>query len=1311
MSVRRYVLVWLVSLCGLAGPFAFATASASAAVTHHFLSQITEVPAGPGVVSSGPLIRPQGLAVDSGSLYVADGETGEGQGRLDKFDASSGALTLQFAPAPSLSYLREGVAVAHGTGEVYVGADEYVEGAPEGRVAVFNAAGNLQHVWTGADTPSGRFGCFECSGPGDVAVDNNPSSLDDWAAGDVYVALEQGVVDVFKPKAGGEEEYVTRLEREPGVPFSQSFGVAVDPLNGDVLVLDEQGVDVFEPTVLDQYALVRRLTETAAGHPFGNLDGIAVDGSNGDIYVSESNPRMIDQFNSAGVYLGRLTGTPSGSFGYIPASLAVDPATHDVYVGDDQAEAEAEVVDVFGPSVTIPDVATEPASAVKPRGATLNGTVDPEAIQLSDCRFDYGTTNAYGQSAPCVPAAGTIPADSAEHAVSVPLAGLAPDTTYHFRLQASNGNGTNTESADREFTTSGPGIHETSVVNVTSDSATLEARIDPDGAATTYYFQYGTSTAYGSDAPAPPGATIGAGKGDVEVSQPVRLAPGTLYHYRVVVRSEPEPGEPFEEAGPDQTFTTQSGEASTLPDGRAWEMVSPPDKHGATLESLSPDDGGLTQAARNGSAITYLAKGPIEGNPAGNRSLLFTQVLSTRGADGWDSQGIATPSEVPAWSPTLTTGEYKQFSSDLSLGVVEPSDETLLAPGAAHGAPYRREADGSFTPLVLASDLPAGVELNAKEGVEMFRGASPDLSHIVLQGRVPLLPNAVTRRTESEEIHPGLYEWSGGSLSIVSILPNGKQAAEEGETAALGHEGFGVRHTVSEDGSRIVWSTIGERNHLYLRDTRLGKTIQLDEPEAGAKGGAGDPYFQTANDDDSKIFFTDSARLTTASRTGPDLYMCEVAEAAGQPTCKLKDLSADGNPGEAANVEGLTLGAGEDGRYVYFASNGALTSDATPGNCSPTGTTCNLYVYDTVTGDRRLVAQLSHEDQSDWSTQGGGNVVDTVEVSPNGQYLAFMSQADLTGYDNRDASSGVPDTEVYLYDASSGRLVCASCNPSGARPHGVFDSDEHPPGLLVDRFGASAWGGHWLAGSISGGEDESQDERSTWYQPHYLSDGGRLFFNSADALAPRDTNGLEDVYEYEPEGLGSCAAGSSDCVGLISSGTSGQESALLDASETGEDVFFLTTAKLAATDLDGDYDVYDAHVCTAQSPCSQAASNTPALPCTTEATCKAAPTPQPGIFGTPSSATFNGAGNLSAPPATAKAKPKSLTRAQQLARALGVCRRDRSAKRRLSCEKRARKRYGTKVKSKAKKTTTKSKAKKTTTKSKAKKTNDRGGSR
>jgi hypothetical protein len=343
-------------------------------------------------------------------------------------------------------------------------------------------------------------------------------------------------------------------------------------------------------------------------------------------------------------------------------------------------------------------------------------------------------------------------------------------------------------------------------------------------------------------------------------------------------------------------------------------------------------------------------------------------------------------------------------------------------------------------------------------------------------------------------------------------------------------------------------------------------------------------------------------------------------------------------------------------------------------------------MYDTVTGKTKFIAQLPSEDYHDWDPYDGTVLsLLTAGVSPDGRYLAFMSEEDLTGYDNTDARSGQPDVEVFLYDSSTGRLTCASCDPSGGRPSGVFDAEAYP-GLLVDPasgYGAN-WGGHWLAGSIPGWTNTT--EFDSYYRSRYLSDSGRLFFNSADALVPHDTNGVEDVYEYEPPASSEAPASdtctvesstysprSGGCVGLISSGTSGEESAFLDASETGDDVFFLTAARLVPQDLDDAFDVYDAHVCTASSPCpAGVAAQSP--PCATADACRAAPSSQPSSFGAPPSATFAGAGNLQ--PAVSKpvVKKKVLSAAQKLAAALRKCR-TKPKRKRGSCEAGARRLY------------------------------------
>lgn len=210
----------------------------------------------------------------------------------------------------------------------------------------------------------------------------------------------------------------------------------------------------------------------------------------------------------------------------------------------------------------------------------------------------------------------------------------------------------------------------------------------------------------------------------------------------------------------------------------------------------------------------------------------------------------------------------------------------------------------------------------------------------------------------------------------------------------------------------------------------------------------------------------------------------------------------------------------------------------------------------------------------------------------------------------------------------------------------------------------------------------------TWTTPHhqsrYLTNSGHLFFQSLDALVTQDINGTEDVYEFEPEGTESCKAASATfspasggCVGLISSGTSPTESAFVDASESGGDVFFLTTEKLVPEDTETGLAIFDAHDCATGWACVAPPVST--LPCTTADSCRAAPSPEPAIFGAPASATFSGFGNVNPGVSVTPVKPgpKSLTRAQKLARALAACRRARRSQR-AACKRQARKRYGAK---------------------------------
>jgi hypothetical protein len=124
----------------------------------------------------------------------------------------------------------------------------------------------------------------------------------------------------------------------------------------------------------------------------------------------------------------------------------------------------------------------------------------------------------------------------------------------------------------------------------------------------------------------------------------------------------------------------------------------------------------------------------------------------------------------------------------------------------------------------------------------------------------------------------------------------------------------------------------------------------------------------------------------------------------------------------------------------------------------------------------------------------------------------------------------------------------------------------------------------------------------------------------------QDTNGTQDVYEWEEDGVGTCDTGPG-CVSLISSGASPEASSFLDASADGDDVFFLTRAQLVAGDTDNLLDAYDArapHV--AGEAVGFPAPPSPQPPCRSGEACKEGTQPTPSLS-SPGSTSFSGPEN------------------------------------------------------------------------------------
>lgn len=512
------------------------------------------------------------------------------------------------------------------------------------------------------------------------------------------------------------------------------------------------------------------------------------------------------------------------------------------------------------------------------------------------------------------------------------------------------------------------------------------------------------------------------------------------------------------------------------------------------------------------------------------------------------------------------------------------------------------------------------------------------------------------------EGHDNLYEWvedpvgEGGTVKLVTMLPDGSPVEGSLAGATRNNGGGGeigedklppselapnvaaFRHAVSADGSRIFFEAAGD---LYVREDG-STTVQLDVAQSGLPGASdGGGEFMAANADGTKVYFKAEASHLLTSDTvpgsGQNLYLCELPQEAGGK-CKLTDLT----PGPEAGVLGVS-GANEGTReeeesgspFVYFVATGALTGSVGPIPGQP-----NLYLRHgeatkfiaTLAGTEegeeeegspctRTNSQgschVAYGDSCDWTARGGcefiyekGELLNasgslTSRVSGNGRYLAFNSIKSLTGYNNEDVASQLPgeklDAQIFLYDAATDELRCASCNP---------DSSVRPTAPAVIRWPATPNGNTY---------------QHAVYPQRNLTDGGQLFFESYDALLPEDSGGALSVYEYE--------AGSGR-LSLVSRGQSKAESIFLDATPDGSDVFFMTADKLLPRDGDTAFDVYDARVGGGFPEAGE-----PAAPCEDEASCRPPASSAPA-FPDPGSAAYAGPGNVKEAPAAAPKKKR-----------------------------------------------------------------------
>jgi hypothetical protein len=605
--------------------------------------------------------------------------------------------------------------------------------------------------------------------------------------------------------------------------------------------------------------------------------------------------------------------------------------------------------------------------------------------------------------------------------------------------------------------------------------------------------------------------------------------------------------------------------APGLPDNRAYEQVTPIVKNG--LDALGTTE--TVHAAPSGDAVSFFSTGALQGSLGADQTRLIYIALRN---GGWTTRGTAAPAESfgPA-GPELLSIFPDQ--SKLFVEALEPQ----LAPDATPGQETVYEQDTATGAYKFFAPLP-------ERGAFHIVDVTPDDSSFIFEDGEQLLPAAAAG-------HSNLYESREGQISLVGALPAGEGGGAPAGGSHAGENGFEeyipTRHVLSDDGSRVFF-TDPETKNLYVREnagTSLASTVRVVE---AAK-------FQTANADGSLVFYTKGAE------SHEDLYVYNVE------TGQTSDLAPNGN------VEGV-LGTGGSAHeaYLYFAAESALAGTAVEGRP-------NIYLarYNGAGWTTSYIATLNAEgeeanDLYNWTNEyiGGTNREKVSRVTPDGKTLLFSSVNRLTSYDNAGHN------ELYLYEASSARTICVSCDPSG-----------EPATTKTQLTNNGA------ASGLNGGASIV----SPTFPPHNLSDSGaQVFFETTQALLPQDSNGTSDVYEWEKDGSGSCVQ-PSGCLFLISTGKGAEGSYFGDASANGNDAFFFTHQPLLAQDEDELQDVYDARV--------DGGVVHVAPPACSGTGCQGVPPGAP-IFATPASVTFNGVGNFT-PTASVKSKAKTKPKAKK----------------------------------------------------------------
>lgn len=668
-------------------------------------------------------------------------------------------------------------------------------------------------------------------------------------------------------------------------------------------------------------------------------------------------------------------------------------------------------------------------------------------------------------------------------------------------------------------------VNNTSAANVGIATATLYALINPGGSDTAYRFEYGTTTDYGSTAPAS-GIDIGGGEGDVPGNQAISgLQENTVYHFRVAASNSF--GNVY---GPDRTFMTgispgkcpnaaeRTGPSAHLPDCRAYEQVTPTEKKGASQDLLFDKSGFEAEAiaSSDGDRVALAADGVTFGpNPLPEGSITFLE----RAASGWITQEVNPPS---------SGGD--QYNDDILL-----NPELTQVAVKTNTTPYP-------PPNEIFSVGPPGGPLTAFAAVPFeggaLRVASSDLSSIVIESTDHnLLAGGAS--TDTDASAHDLYQWSNGQISLVNRTSSGGLVSPCGARLPWS----------SSDGSEVLFQSPDENEsgelgcqevpQLYARvDGR--ETVEISAPEPGVVDPDGPQAERLVgvSEDGSKIFFSTTAELTTDDLGNHEEQIYEY----DMSTRKLTRITAAvGGIGSGfADAFNWSL-ASRDGSAIYYRDQNNQ----------------DVYRYTTAAGTTQLIATVAEPSFQLESPNGviPGHEEDDA-TTPDGRFLIFESKS-VSGF-----PSDRGEDELYRYDSADSSVVCVSCPPNNKAgdggayfnrsslftedrtPHYLaitddgsevfFQSDDHLVPQDVNQIGGSytAPGSdvyEWHNGTvslISSGNDE--------HAAVFLGvtpDGSNAFFSTHSQLVPQDTDSLDDIYDARVDGGFPVASEATPCTG------------------------------------------------------------------------------------------------------------------------------------------------------------------------------------